>query len=223
MPSDRLTGFSSAFDEMLERSRRELDALSGGSDAPALSPTPRTSSRASSRTSLRTPPRTSSEPAGNRPSEVRPSTPARDGPDRSARTAPASRSPAERALDEKLGADWRYEVLERTREGGELVVRCRVTAPARGVSRTWYGSAPMPGAGHRASNPGRRASNFGRRASNFGRGASGMRGKAGNVSFTLGARVGTGAGVGANNPARSEREAERQAVESALAACARLL
>ena len=157
MPSDRLTGFSSAFDEMLERSRRELDALSGGSDAPALSPTPR--------------------------------------------TAPAPRSPAERALDEKLGADWRYEVLERTREGGELVVRCRVTAPGRGVSRTWFGSAPVSGAG---------------------RGASGMRGKAGNVSFTLGARVGTGSGVGANNPARNEREAERQAVESALAACARL-
>ena len=44
MPSDRSTGFSSAFDEMLERSRRELDALSGGSDAPALSPAPRTSS-----------------------------------------------------------------------------------------------------------------------------------------------------------------------------------
>ncbi len=162
MPSDRLTGFSSAFDEMLERSRRELDALSGGSDAPALSPTPRTASQ----------------------------------------TAPAPRSPAECALDEKLGTNWRYEVLERTREGGELVVRCRVTAPARGISRTWYGSAPVSGAGRRASV---------------------MGGKAGNVSFTLGAGTGTGAGVGANNPARSEREAERQAVEAALAACARLL
>ena len=169
MPSDRSTGFSSAFDEMLERSRRELDALSGGSDAPALSPTPRTASQ----------------------------------------TAPAPRSPAERALDKKLGADWRYEILERTREGGDLVVRCRVTAPARGVSRTWYGSAPVSGAG--------------RGASNFGRGASVMGGKAGNVSFTLGAGTGTGAGVGANNSARNEREAERQAVESALAACARLL
>ena len=195
MPSDRLTGFSSAFDEMLERSRRELDALSGGSGAPALSPT--------SRTSLRTPPRTSSEPSGSRPSAIRPSTTARDGSDRSARTAAtAPRSPAERALDEKLGTDWRYEVLERTREGGELVVRCRVTAPARGVSRTWYGSAPIiPGAGRG--------------------GASGTTGTAGNARFTLGA--GTGTGPGTNDPARSEREAEHQAVESALAACARLL
>ena len=204
MPSDRLTGFSSAFDEILERSRRELDALSGSSDAPALSPTPRTSSRSSSRTSLRTPPRTSSEPAGSRPSATRPSTTARDGSDRSVRPATtAPRSPAERALDEKLGTDWRYEVLERTREGGELVVRCRVTAPARGISRTWFGSAPVSGAG--------------RAASNIGRGASGMKGRAGNVRFTL------GAGTGTNNPARNEREAERQAVESALAACARLL
>ena len=199
MPSDRLTGFSSAFDEMLERSRRELDALSGGSDAPALSPTPRTASRASSRTSLPTPPRTSSEPPGSRPSAADRNVSAGDA---SASSPAASRSPAERALDEKLGADWRYEVLERTREGGELVVRCRVTAPSRGVSRTWFGSAPVSGAGRRASV---------------------MGGKAGNVSFTLGARVGTGAGVGANNPARNEREAERQAVESALAACARLL
>ncbi len=188
MPSDRLTGFSSAFDEMLERSRRELDALSGGSDALALSPAPRTS--------LRTPPRTSSEPAGSRTSAS-----ARDGSDRSVRAAPASRSPAERALDEKLGADWRYEVLERTREGGELVVRCRVTAPGRGVSRTWYGSAPMSGAGRG--------------------GPSGMTGTAGNVSFTLGAGAGTSPRT--SDPARSEREAERQAIESALAACARLL
>ena len=167
MPSNRLTGFSSAFDEMLERSRRELDALSGGSDAPALSPTPRTASR----------------------------------------TTPAPRSPAERALDEKLGTNWRYEVLERTREGGELVVRCRVTAPARGISRTWYGSAPVSGAG--------------RGASNFGRGASGMKGRTGNVSFILGTEADTGSGT--SDPARSEREAELQAVESALIACARLL
>lgn len=199
MPSDRLTGFSSAFDEMLERSRRELDALSGGSDAPALSPTPRTSSRSSSLTSLPTPPRTSSEPAGSRPSAVRPSTTARNQSDRSARTTPAPRSPAERALDEKLGADWRYEVLERTREGGELVVRCRVTVPSRGISRTWLGSAPVSGAGRG--------------------GATGMTGTAGNVRFTLGPGAGTGAGT--NDPFQGEREAERQAVESALAACAR--
>lgn len=208
MPTDRPSGFSSAFDEMLERSRRELDALSGGSDAPALSPTPRTPPRTPPRASLQTPSRTSSEPAGSRPSAVRPSTTARDGSDRFLRAAPAaSRSPAERALDEKLGEDWRYEVLERTREGGEVIVRCRVTTPSRGISRTWFGSAPVAGAG--------------RRASGLGRDASGMKGRAGNVSFTLGAGADTGSGT--SDLARSEREAERQAVEAALAACARLL
>ena len=177
MPSDRLRGFSSAFDEMLERSRRELDALSSGSGSPALSATSRTTARPSASAS-----------AAARSESTRAS-------------PPAARSPAERALDEKLGADWRYEVLERTREGGELVVRCRVTAPSRGVTRTWFGSAPMSGSGRS--------------------GSSGMKGTAGSVSFTLGS--GAGAGTGMDSPLQAERDAERQAVESALAACARLL
>ena len=177
MPSDRLTGFSSAFDNLLERSRRELDALSGGSGALEFSPAPRTAPRLSA-----------DSPPAERSASIRTSTPA----------SPESRSPGERALDDKLGSDWHYEVLDRTREGGELVVRCRVTAPARGISRTWIGAAPLAGTG--------------------GGGASGMKGTAGNVSFTLGGGVDSGA----DDPLRAEREAERQAVESALAACARL-
>ena len=184
MPSDRLTGFSSAFDELLERSRRELDALSGGSGAPALDPTPRTPSS----------PNVGSSAAATRRVTQSASTRAPAPP-------PASRSPAERALDDKLGTGWRFEVLERNREGDELVVRCRVTAPARGVSRTWYGSAPISGAGRR--------------------GASGLSGRAGSVRFSLGA--GVGAGAATFDPIQTEREVERQAIESALAACARLL
>ena len=102
-------------------------------------------------------------------------------------------------LDEKLGPDWRYEVLDRTREGGEMIVRCRVTAPARGTSRTWHGSAPLSGA--------------------RGGVASGMTGTAGNVRFSLGGST----GAPTDDPIRAERETERQAIESALAACARLL
>ena len=179
MPSDRLTGFSSAFDELLERSRRELDALSGGSGAPALSPT-------------------SPSPSGPTATATRSVAPG--VPAAAAGSTPKPRSPAERVLDRKLGPDWRCEVLDRTREGGELVVRCRVTAPARGVSRTWHGSAPLSGA---------------RR----GGGVSGTSGTAGSVRFTLG----TDAGAERHDPVRAEREAERQAIESALAACARLL
>ena len=185
MPSDRLTGFSSAFDELLERSRRELDALSGGSGAPTLSPTSRTSTG---------PPTASSAPVASSASQgvsVRPT--------QAFESSPASRSPAQRTLDDRLGPGWRYEVLDRTREDGELVVRCRVTAPARGVSRTWHGSAPLSGAG--------------------GGGVSGTSGTAGSLRFTLGG----GSAASADDPIRAEREAERQAIESALTACARLL
>ena len=178
MSSNRLSGFSSAFDDLLERSRRELDALSSGSGTPALSPTPRSSS---------SPPAAATgsvAPGAGTPAPASPS---------------ASRSPAERALDEKLGPGWRHEVLDRTREGGELVVRCRVTAPSRGVSRTWHGSAPLFGTGRG--------------------GTSGMTGTAGNVRFSLGGS----AGAITHDPIRAEREAECQAIESALAACARLL
>lgn len=181
MPSDRLTGFSSAFDELLERSRRELDALSGGSGGRALSPTSRTFTSSS----------TSSTTAATRDVAQGVSTRATTSP-------PAARSPAERVLDEKLGPDWRYEVLDRTREGGEMVVRCRVTAPGRGVSRTWHGTAPLSGA--------------------RGGVASGMTGTAGNVRFSFGGS----AHAPTDDPIRAEREAERQAIESALAACARL-
>ena len=178
MSSNRLSGFSSAFDDLLERSRRELDALSSGSSTPALSPTPRSSS------SPPTAATGSVAPSAGTPAPASPS---------------ASRSLAERALDDKLGPGWSYEVLDRTREGGELVVRCRVTAPSRGVSRTWHGSAPLSGTGHV--------------------GTSGMSGMSGSVRFTLG----TGAGAERYDPIRAERQAERQAIESALAACARLL
>ena len=178
MPSDRLTGFSSAFDELLERSRRELDALSGGSGERALSPASRTSPNSSANAIAR----------GI----------TQGAPTRAQASPPSERSPAERALDEKLGPGWRYEVLDRTRDGDEMVVRCRVVAPSRSVSRTWHGSAPLSG-GSRG-------------------GTLGMKGSSGNVSFTLGGR----SGGDADDPIRAERDAERRAVESALAGCARL-
>lgn len=113
MPSKRVSGFSSAFDDMLERNRRELDTLSGGGDL-------------------------GRSPAGDGSQSV--STTPRPS-DRAEAYSPPARTPAERALDEKLGPRWRYDVMERIRENGELVVRCRVTVPGRGVTRTQYGTA----------------------------------------------------------------------------------
>ena len=166
MSSERLSGFSSAFDDMLERNRRELDALSGGSSR------------------LRAPPSANQRPT---PSTVRPA----EDP-----AAPAAlRTAAEAALDRKLGPGWRQEVVERVREGGEMVVRCRITAPQRGITRTVYGAAPLSGSAARTS------------------------GMVGGRAFRLGGgSAQTGAGT-----VHAEREAERAAVEAALAAGARLL
>ena len=165
MSSERLSGFASAFDDMLERSRREMDALSGG---------------------------TRVDRPGRASELARPGIP--DG-DR-AETPPPARTAAVRALDEKLGPGWRREVVERIREGDEMVVRCRVHAPARGITRTVYGSASLSGAAPRAE-----------------------RHRGGHLLPPRWRELGW-AGSGAMG---AERDAERRAVDAALAACARLL
>ena len=167
MASNRLSGFASAFDDMLERSRREMDALSGGSRVDR-------------------PHRTSEAPSRSAPRHARHETDPSSTPHRTS---------AERALDEKLGPGWHLEVVERIREGGELVVRCRIEAPSRGISRTLYGSALLSGSAPRAS------------------------GSAGGIAFRLGA----GDSPSGQGAVQAERDAERRAVDSALAACARLL
>ena len=164
MAASRLSGFASAFDDMLERSRREMDALSGGSRGDR----PQRSGEAPSRSIPR-------------PDRVSPSA--------------LPRTPGERALDEKLGPGWRHEVVERVREGDEMVVRCRIQAPERGITRTVYGSASLSGSTPRVS------------------------GTAGGVSF----RLGGGAPPAGPSTTGAEQDAERRAVEAAFAACARLL
>ena len=164
MTSKRLSGFASAFDDMLERSRREMDAISGASRVAD--------------------PRRESE----RP---RPGTPAGE---RAAAPAPTGTA-AERALNERLGPGWRHEVVERIRAGDEVVVRCRIHAPTRGITRTMYGSASLSGSASRV-------------------GAT-----TGGVSF----RLGDGRSLAGSGAMEAERDAERRAVGAALAACARLL
>ena len=76
-----------------------------------------------------------------------------------------------------------------------MVVRCRIHAPARGITRTVYGAAPLSGS------------------------APHVGGTAGGRAF----RLGGGASAAGPGAVEAERNAERLAVESALAACARLL
>ena len=144
---------------MLERNRRELDALAVGSKPPL-------------------PARTAS-PA-----------------------APSSRAPlrsaAEQILDDKLGGAWRYDVLERVRDGDDLIVRVRVTEARRGISRTQYGSASLNAPT-----------------------ASKVQGKTGNVAFSLAGST-SPRGEALSSLSR-ERSIEHAAIESALMACARLL
>ena len=122
MSKERLGGFSAAFDEMLEKNRRELEALGpastlrrsrAGPDSPTLS--------------APAPPRASSQapPAGNR------------GPAQ----PPQPRSAAQRDLDAKLGENWQQQVLERFRDGDDIIVRCQVSYAKGQISRTHYGAA----------------------------------------------------------------------------------
>ncbi len=67
-----------------------------------------------------------------------------------------------RFLDDRYGDRWRYEVVERRREGDEVIVLCRLTVAEGGPSRTQFGRAQV------------------------GAEASGLSGSAGGVAFTLG-------------------------------------
>ena len=135
--------FTSAFDELLERSRRELDALY--EDAAPATPAAPGGSRGS-------PPR--SEPAataaeadgGDRgatpgdPAPVRGAMPASRGP-------PSPSTPVERLLDERYGDGWRFEITSRRREGNEAIVAGTLRLPGAGGMRTQFGSALVAASG----------------------------------------------------------------------------
>jgi hypothetical protein len=138
MAKDRRAGFSSPFDEMLERNRKEFEKLAGGArprrpreprlerePQPPPAPTPRAGAAA---------PRPAA--AAPRPAPIAPPPPA------------IALSPEiERRLDERLGKGWSYEVTERRREGDEIIVRCKLTIPERNLSKTQFGRARVAPAG----------------------------------------------------------------------------
>ena len=120
--------YTSAFDELLERNRRELDALyedRGG--------------RGASRPG-RTPP--APAPPGTAPVATAPE---------SGETAPAgpipAASPAERRLTERYGDAWRFEVTSRRRENDEIIVVGTLRLPGSGGVRTQFGSARIAASG----------------------------------------------------------------------------
>ena len=127
--------YTSAFDDLLEKNRRELDALyrgTGGSDPsrPARSPA---ASAASGPTSAA---------AAAAPEALpRESVPRASGETADAAAPPVASSPTERLLDERYGDGWRFDVTSRRREGDEVIVIGTLRLPGSGGVRTRFGSA----------------------------------------------------------------------------------
>ncbi len=117
--SDDRSGFTSAFDKLLEQNRQQFDRIL---TTPAASRSTELSSP--SATSGGLPPRRRFGPID---------------PDSSA---------AVRALDQRFGADgWRYEITERRRVEGEMIVLCRLTLAGRNVTKSQFGTAPLTASG----------------------------------------------------------------------------
>lgn len=130
MADDRMTGFSSAFDALMERTRQRFEDHSGG-------------------TFKRGPERKigsavlPAAPTVNPPQSAAPAT-AHPPPKGKRR-----KSEAVRRLNERFGEGWSYEVTERRREGDELIVLCRVDIPENDISKTQFGSAKVLKPGER--------------------------------------------------------------------------
>ena len=144
--------YTSAFDDLLDRNRRELDALYQGT-------APSTPSRAPA-----VPAPAAREPAPTPTSSARP--PGTDAvepiPGAPAAPPPPATSPAERLLNERYGDGWRFEVTSRRREKGEVIVVGTLRLPGAGGVRTQFGSAPIEtGIGATAGSSGGVAFSFG--------------------------------------------------------------
>ena len=113
MAADRDSEYSSPFDAILDRDRKRLDQLYRGPAGDRDSPatTPGSSPRM---------------PTWPRPA--------------AGRSVRAPSDPA-RVLDEKYGDGWHHEVVERRRDGEDMVVRCRLTIAAHGIDLTRSGRA----------------------------------------------------------------------------------
>ena len=139
--------YTSPFDDLLAKNRRELDALYEGTG-------PSRPGRLSSGSAPREPAPTTSAPA--RAAEGAPGESIRPA---SAETPAAS--PTERLLDERYGDGWRFEVMSRRRERDEVIVVGSLRLPGAGGVRTQFGSARITAGGGTAGSAGGVAFSFG--------------------------------------------------------------
>ena len=171
MTTNERTRSTAAFDEMLARNRRELDALYPGPASAAGAP------------SITDPPATE-PPATSPPS------------DRQAPEPDSTDSETVRTLNERYGDGWRYDVIDRRREGDEIIVLCKLVIDEGEVTKAHFGSARVGGSGTPTA------------------------GSAGGTSFSFGAS--RSASV-PSSPASPEELAYARAVDAALARCAAML
>jgi len=120
MSSEDRQSLSSAFDNMLKDARRELDGLFDGS----------VTARADERP-------TASSPYSPPPK------PRKSSPQSSSRSA--NLSDAERFLNDRYADGWRREILERKRDGNEVVVLCKLIVEDHDISKTQFGRARVGG------------------------------------------------------------------------------
>ena len=174
MVTNERTRSTAAFDEMLARNRRELDALYPG---------PASTARAPSITDPPPPPATE-PPATSPPS------------DRRAPEPDSADSETVRTLNERYGDGWRYDVIDRRREGDEIIVLCKLVIDEGEVTKAQFGSARVGGGGTPTA------------------------GSAGGTSFSFG---GSRSASVPSSPASPEELAHARAVDAALARCAAML
>ena len=146
--------YTSAFDDLLAKNRRELDALYEGTG-------PSRAGRPSSGPSLREPapdnPAPARAPEGAPGDSIRPVS--AEAP--AAQPSPAA-SPTERLLNERYGDGWRFDVTSRRRERNEVIVVGSLRLPGAGGVRTHFGSARIAaGGGATAGSAGGVAFSFG--------------------------------------------------------------
>ena len=187
--------FTSAFDDLLAKNRRELDALyrgaapSGGGRASPASSVPAMPPGSSTR-AADPPSREEKGPSG--PGGKGGRAPGAEGGAGAAEPPPAASSPAERLLDERYGDGWRFEITSRRREKDEAIVVGALRLPGAGGVRAQFGVARISTGGGSGS------------------------GSAGGVAFSFGGVAGGGA-------LAAEEAAFERAREDALASCAALL
>jgi len=107
---------------------------------------------------------------------------------------PSDATESVRFLNDRYGRGWRHEVIERRREGDEVIVLCRLTVDELDMSKTQFGSAKIGEANAKPITTG----------------------SAGGIAFTLGSEQ-TG------REKDTEEAAFRRALDDGLAKCVVLL